>query len=91
MIIEILAGHNQPLTKMNKENKPYYQQKAYAHLGGAFPVEFLLSIQTPAEVYPVGKYTLDEQSYRVNQWGRLEISGFDMKLRPLAKSVEKAS
>jgi hypothetical protein len=89
MLVEIINGYHQPETKVTRENKPYYVQKAFVHNGGAFPVEFEMRIESPAHAYQVGKFEIDPASFRVNQYKKLEISPFDLKLKPLNQAQLK--
>lgn len=91
MIIEILDGYQLPESKTTRDGKPYTVQKAFVNLGGAFPQEIELRIESPAHAYAIGKYTLALESFRVNQYKKLEISPFQMSLQPLKQNLAKAS
>jgi hypothetical protein len=86
MKISIKQGYETVIPKVVND-KTYFNQKAYADFGGPYPVEFLLSIDGPAQAYPIGDYTLDPSSYRVNQYGSLEINRFEIKLLPFKKAA----
>lgn len=91
--VEILKDHDAPISRsINTRNGPktIHEQKAYAHFGGAFPVEFKLPLDSPADAYPVGKYTLSPTSFQVNQFGSLEINRFDIRLVQLKPAAEVA-
>ena len=102
MIIEILgtngANNPEPRTipaKPAHDGKPardaitFYEQKAYAHTGGVFPVEFKITHDDHNNAYPIGKYELAPSSYKVNQYGQLELDRFGMKLIPYADFADK--
>ncbi|ELA9875960.1 G5P family DNA-binding protein [Vibrio parahaemolyticus] len=62
-----------------KEEKPartIYEQIAYVHLGGKFPVEMKLSLEKGQVPYAPGFYTLHPSSFVVNQYGALELKRF---------------
>ena len=83
MKIEIIKGHEQPVSRLiNTQNgeKTIHEQKAYAHMGGAFPVEFKLSLKSHSDAYPVGVYSLADTSYSVNKFGGLELNRFEISL-----------
>jgi hypothetical protein len=61
-----------------------YSQKAYLHKGGAFPVEFTLSVESPALAYPVGDYSLDLECLRINKFGSLEVDPYNVNLQRIA-------
>ncbi|CAM3530682.1 single-stranded DNA-binding protein [Pseudoalteromonas maricaloris] len=94
LIIEIVKGHENPMPRTvnkGKENeRVVYDQKAYAHFGGAFPQEFRLSHDDHNNAYPVGKYTLALESFGIGRWGDLEINGRQMKLVPASQELLKA-
>lgn len=96
MIIEILGtnGANvpEPRTFRAKDDKPprtVYEQKAYANMGGVFPVEFKITHDDHNNAYPIGKYQLAPSSYKVNQYGQLELDRYGMKLIPYADFADK--
>ncbi len=72
--------------KDGKADKTYYSQKAYAHTGGAFPVEFKLPLENQNSAYPSGAYLLDPSSFAVGRYGDLEINRFEMKLTPFVEN-----
>lgn len=80
--VEIVRGHETVLVRQGKNGVSYYQ-RAYAHIGGAFPHEFRLPLSSPQAAYAVGKYYLSPSSYRVNQWSDLEINRFELTLVPV--------
>ena len=92
MIVEILKDFHLPETKTTRDgSKSYTVQKAFVHLGGAFPQEIELNLESPAHAYALGKYTLDQGSFRVNQYKQLEINRYGMKLIPVSNALSKAS
>jgi len=83
MKIEIIKGHEQPISRsINTQNgqKMIHEQTAYAYTGGAFPVEFKIPLNSAADAYGVGEYTLDPRSFQVNRFGSLEINRFEIRL-----------
>ena len=92
MKIQIIEGHHAPESKPTKDNNVRWSQKAYLHNGGVFPVEMILSIPDASAAYPVGEYTISDDSFKVNQYGGLELSRWDLKLVPLkAQELKKVS
>jgi hypothetical protein len=88
IIIEIIKGSDQPISKSfkNKPDELSWSQKAFAHLGGVFPVEIKVPIKNPTHVHPVGKYSLHPSSFKVGQYGDLEINRWEINLNPITAS-----
>jgi len=77
-------------TTRPKDNKPireFYEQAAYAYLGGKFPVQMKVSLEKDQQPYPAGIYSPDSSSYTINSFGSLELKKFGMTITPL--EVEK--
>lgn len=96
LIIEILGtnGANipKPRTFPAKGDKPartVYEQNAYVHMGGLFPVEIKLTHSDHNDAYAIGKYELSPSSFKVNQYGQLELDRFGMALLPYADFADK--
>lgn len=92
MKIEIIKGHEQPISRsINTQNgqKMIHEQVAYAHMGGAFPVEFKIPLNSAADAYPVGEYSLHPGSFNVNRFGSLEVNRFEVRLIA-TKSIQAA-
>lgn len=87
MKITIVQGHHQPDSR-NTQKGTMWSQKAYADLGGAFPAEIKISLQSPERAYAVGEYELSPQSFKVGQYGDLEVNRFNIKLVPSTSSVK---
>lgn len=88
LIVEVVDGHHLPTprTFKGRDGKPdrhVFEQKVFAHFGGAFPVEFKLSFDTPEEAYKVGKYVLTPDSFKVGQYGDLQIDRYNIQLSPV--------
>ncbi|MBL4607955.1 MAG: hypothetical protein JKY01_09030, partial [Pseudomonadales bacterium] len=83
MKVAIIDGHHQPEVKQNKDQtRTWYEQKAFIDLGGAFPVQFKISLNNITEAFPVGDdYELTPESYKVNQYDNLEIDRWNLKIR----------
>jgi len=69
----------------NNETKKMYSQDLFAHLGGPFPQKISVSIEGPEHALEIGKYKLTQESFKVGQYDRLELDGFN-----LAKTLVKA-
>lgn len=70
----------------SRDDKPartIYEQVAYVHLGGKFPVEMKLSLEKDQLPYALGLYTLHSSSFTVNQYGALELKRFGQVITPL--------
>jgi len=83
--VEIFPEHEQIETRTipGKEDKPsrvIYEQTAYAYLGGKFPVEMKVSLEKDETAYQAGVYTVDNSSYIVNNFGKLELKKYGLKL-----------
>lgn len=96
IIIEILGtnGANIPTprtfpAKGDKPSRTVFEQKAYAHLGGVFPVEFKITHDDHNNAYDIGKYQLAGSSFKVNQYGQLELDRFGLALNPYADFADK--
>lgn len=87
LIIEIVKGHelvNPRTVNKGKENeKVVFDQKAYAHTGGAFPQEIRMTYDDHNEALPVGRYVLGLDSFMVGQWGDLQLKR-KLKLQKVA-------
>lgn len=71
----------------DKPAKTFYEQVAYAYLGGKFPVQIKLPMESGQEPYAAGLYTPHSSSYVVNNFGGLELKRFGQIIQPLgAKS-----
>ena len=90
--VEIFPEHEQIETRTipGKEDKPsrtIYEQIAYAYLGGKFPVEMKLSLEKDESPYKVGIYTVDSSSFTVNNYGKLELKKYGMKLTQMEAAL----
>jgi len=95
LVIEIMQGDERPQSKTIRAGQPdaktFYFHQAFAHLGGRFPVEMQLPAESNTHMIAAGKYVLAPQSFKINQYGGLEISRFDMQLIPLIKQQVKVA
>jgi len=87
--IEIFQDDAQVKTRSiaSKDDKPsrtIYEQVAYAHLGGKFPVEMKLQLDEGQPAYVAGIYTLHPSSFVINQYGSLELKRFGMLIEPIS-------
>lgn len=69
--------------KEGKSPRTIFEQRAYAYLGGKFPVEMKLSLDEGQPAYAAGIYTVHSSSYVVNNFGGLELKRFGMLISPL--------
>lgn len=94
MKIEIIEGYNKPVsTEINKKDGSkgiVYAQKCYLHTNSAFPVEFELPLKDLNQAYQVGFYTLSPESFRVNNYGGLELNRYDIHLVSSQANLKKA-
>ncbi|WP_086980912.1 single-stranded DNA-binding protein [Vibrio aphrogenes] len=70
----------QTAPKDDKPGRTIYEQIAYAHLGGKFPVEMKVQLEKGQEPYAAGLYTPHSSSFVVNNYGGLELKRFGMVL-----------
>lgn len=73
-------------TTKPKDDKPgrvIYEQIAYAHLGGKFPVEMKLQLEEGQPAYVAGIYTVHPSSFVINQFGSLELKRFGLVIEPI--------
>ena len=87
VIIEIMETNNShiptPRTikgQNGKGDRVVYDQTAFAHLGGVFPVQMRLTHNDHNEAMEVGKYLLHPSSFKVGRYGGLEIDNYNMVL-----------
>jgi hypothetical protein len=84
--VEINANDCQLIRRQvngDKGPREMLEQRAYLHTDGAYPIPFKVSLRNPSEAYASGFYTISPESFKVNQYGNLELSRFDFKLLPL--------
>ena len=84
--VEIKEGFHLPemISGVSGAGKAYtfYKQSAYVDLGKAYPEEITINHNQPSDAYPVGVYTLEMSSFKVEK-GRLQIDLYNLKLKPL--------
>ena len=83
--VEIFPEHEQIETRTipSRDDKParvIFEQIAYAYLGGKFPVEMKLSLDKKDTPYKAGSYTVDSSSFIINNYGKLELKKYGLKL-----------
>lgn len=68
-----------------------YGQAGYLDKGDKYPVRFEIPLdrKNPAP-YPVGMYTFDASSFRLNQFGSLELDRYNVKLNRIPPVVLQA-
>ena len=81
IIVELNTKDCQIQTRRVNDNE-IYEQQAYLHTGNAYPTPFKISVPSPSDSYPSGKYTIGPSSFKVNQWGTLELDRWNFKLIP---------
>lgn len=70
-------------SKDDRPGRTIYEQIAYAHLGGKFPIEMKLTLEKDQQPYAAGTYTPHSSSYVVNNFGGLELKRFGMVVEAL--------
>lgn len=70
-------------SKDDKPSRTIYEQIAYAHLGGKFPVEMKLGLEQGQPAYVAGLYTIHPSSFVINQYGSLELKRYGLLIEPL--------
>ncbi|MFV0574730.1 MAG: single-stranded DNA-binding protein [Vibrio sp.] len=75
----------QTAPKDDKPSRTIYEQIAYAHLGGKFPVEMKIPLEKDQAPHGAGFYTIHSQSYFINNFGGLELKRFGLILDPISK------
>lgn len=93
LIISVLKDRNIPIARtVNTKagEKTFYHINAYADMGGAFPVEFRFPVESATHTIAVGQYQLAQSSFKIGQYGDLEIDRFSMMLIPLPAQQHKA-
>jgi hypothetical protein len=81
--VEILKDHAQPISRPRKDtNELSWSQIGFAHLGGVFPVEIKIPLQSGTHANPIGVYTVANSSFKVNQYGGLELNRWEITLVP---------
>jgi hypothetical protein len=79
------AVHSRNVTiQKTGEIKQFHHQFGYASLGDAYPVKVKLSIESPAQAYPVGLYELDISSFQVGKFDALEINPFNLTINKVS-------
>jgi len=76
----------------SRNNKEYeiHEQRAYFHKPGEeVPYHMVVALEKNAPAYPIGFYTLDNDSLFINQYQQLKLG--NVKLKPLNGAVAKAS
>ncbi|MEH0691042.1 hypothetical protein H4F17_18600 [Vibrio cholerae] len=69
--------------KEDKPSRTMYEQIAYAHLGGKFPVEMKLQLEQGQPAYVAGQYAIHPSSFVINQYGALELKRFGFLIVPI--------
>ncbi|PNH87218.1 single-stranded DNA-binding protein [Vibrio diazotrophicus] len=70
--------------KDDKPSRTIYEQIAYAHLGGKFPVEMKLQLEQGQPAYVAGLYAIHPSSFVINQYGSLELKRFGLLIEPIS-------
>lgn len=67
-----------------------YWQDGYLHQPNeAYPTKMRINVKQ-GQIISAGFYSLDEQSFYVDRYGALSVSR-ELKLKPLAQDIKKAS
>ncbi len=88
--ISIVEGHHHPKSKNTKSGVRHHQD-AYVHLGGAYPQQIEIPLNSAAEAFAIGDYQLNLNSFRVGKYKSLELNPFELNLLPFNKSVSKVA
>jgi hypothetical protein len=81
MFTVIIKSENTRTVKTNGGNE-LRQQQAAMDQGHDYPAPFWLIVDQP---YSPGRYTLDPNSFRVNQFGGLELDRYNIRLEAMPK------
>lgn len=84
-----VTARNMP-PKDGKPGRTIYEQRAYAYLGGKFPVQMKLQVEDPTKTYPAGEYQIDSSSFVVNNFGGLELKRFGLTITAIGKAATTA-
>lgn len=94
LIVEIFKDKNVPIARnIETKNGPktFFHIPAAVDTGGLYPVEFRFPVASESHIMAPGKYSLAECSFKVGQFGDLEIDRFNITLIPLpAQQHQKA-
>lgn len=69
--------------EINRKNGTIFHKQRVALKQGQYELPFDLTVDA-AKPYAVGAYTFAPESFRTNQYGRIELNSYDLKLVPLA-------
>lgn len=93
LVAEIMNGYDRPEARtFNKgmtNERTVFEQKAYFHTGGAFPVEIKLTFDSLPECLEVGQYQLLPSSFKAGKYGDLELDRFNMQFERLNQAELK--
>lgn len=81
MLVKVLSTDTRPDINRKTGEVRGHLQRAGLMQGG-----FALPFDVPVDAgggYPVGDYTLAPESFRLNQYGGLELNRYELKLVPL--------
>lgn len=78
--MEIIVKSNNVQQETTQKGNVILKQQAAIDIGRDYPLVFDMTVKAP---YPPGRYTIAPGSYRVNQWGSLELSAYDLQLLPV--------
>ncbi|MCU8094330.1 G5P family DNA-binding protein [Shewanella sp. SM20] len=84
-----VTARNMP-PKDGKPGRTIYEQRAYAYLGGKFPVQMKLQVEDPTKTYQAGEYQVDSSSFVVNNFGGLELKRFGLTITPITSLIASA-
>ncbi|MEJ2790629.1 MULTISPECIES: single-stranded DNA-binding protein [unclassified Pseudoxanthomonas] len=78
--------------KSKATGQPYtlHQQEGYIHNGHRFPERFVLTppmVDDKPVAYPVGKYVICPSSFKVSEYGELELGRYEFKLLRLEEKL----
>ena len=95
LIIEIMENRNRPIAKVIREGKPdektFYEHEVYLHKAGLYPIECRLPAKSATHIITPGKYVLSKNSFKVGQYGDLQIDRYAIELVPLSVVIPAQS
>lgn len=85
LLVEIFKENESVLERTIKgregrDDMTLYNQIAFVHLGGRFPVEISLNLPD-SQYYSAGKYQFSPDSFKVGQYNRLEFDRYPTLLK----------
>ena len=89
MNIEIFQEDQQKCVRTIKTNNFYFQNCYMNSSTSKFPIAMQVSLGEAEQPYAAGKYNICDSSYKINQYGNLELSKYDLRLIPISVDNKK--